>query len=121
MGMRRVSAGKSFGAVLAVALCAVSATAGAQEFDGDSFAALAYLRVPFTAKPYVGVALQKDRIEASRPAARDYEPLWAQPRVLDVHLNPQTMQPVRINGREVYGDRAGRTVYDLAWSAPIEQ
>lgn len=99
----------------------IALPAQAEENEGDSFAALAYLRVPFTAKPYLGLAVQKDRVEVSRPATRDYDTLWAQPKVIDVHLNPQTMEPVRVNGFAVYGGRSSRSFSEVAWSAHIDR
>lgn len=111
----------SIAALLFLSLGLGSISARAEEPDGDSFAALAYLRLPFTAKPYLGVAVQKDRVEASRPATRDYDTLWAQPKVIDVHLNPQTMEPVRVNGFDVYLDGTNRALNDVAWTAHIDR
>lgn len=108
-------------AAIVAAVAFAAATPAAAEDPGDSFAALAYLRLPFTAKPYVGVSVQRDRIEASRPATRDYDTLWAQPKVIDVHLNPQTMSPVRVNGFEVASRRGQTPRNDVAWSAQIDR
>src|SRR3546814_1357034 len=71
-----VSSGRWTAALLAGALCIGATAATSQEMDGESFAALAYLRVPFSSNPYLGVMVEKDRIEASRAQARSYEPLW---------------------------------------------
>lgn len=107
------------GAVAAVVVLTIAGTAAAQE-DGESFAALAYLRVPFTANPYLGVAVERDRVEASRAEARNFEPLWLRPRVLDVHLNSRTLEPLRINGLEVQGESVDYDQQPSAWAARIE-
>ncbi len=107
------------GAVAAVVVLSIAGTAAAQE-DGESFAALAYLRVPFTANPYLGVAVERDRVEASRAEARNFEPLWLRPRVLDVHLHSRTLEPLRINGLEVQSESSDYGQPPSAWAARIE-
>ncbi|MFN4090120.1 MAG: hypothetical protein ACK4QW_13920 [Alphaproteobacteria bacterium] len=118
-------AGRSSTAALAAltlwAVAAAPTPVAAQDVERDSFAALAYLRVPFSARPYLGVAVQKDRVEASRPVTRSYEPLWQQERLLDLHLNPQTMQPLRLNGMDVPGGLGSRTAADGGWTARVER
>lgn len=117
-----MSARNSIAALVLLGVSMTTMPAFAQEPDGDSFAALAYLRLPFSAKPYLGVAVQKDRIEASRPATRDYDTLWSQTKVIDVHLNPQTMEPVRVNGFAVdAASPAPRSADEIAWAAHIER
>src|SRR3546814_17841686 len=93
-----VSSGRWTAALLAGALCIGATAATSQEMDGESFAALAYLRVPFSSNPYLGVMVEKDRIAASRAQARSYEPLWLRPKVIDAHLTPNTLAPLRLNG-----------------------
>lgn len=107
------------GAVAAVVVSTIAGTAVAQD-NGESFAALAYLRVPFTSNPYLGVAVEKDRVETSRAEARSYEPLWLRPRVLDVHLSSRTLEPLRINGREVVDPDVEYHQPPSAWAARIE-
>ena len=121
LGGKKVSARSKVAALIFLAVGMATVPAVAQEPEGDSFAALAYLRLPFTAKPYLGVAVQKDRVEASRPVTRDYDTLWSQTKVIDVHLNPQTMEPVRVNGFAVDGAPASRTPDEVAWTAHVER
>src|SRR3546814_16678862 len=90
-----VSSGRWTAALLAGALCIGATAATSQEMDGESFAALAYLRVPFSSNPYLGVMVEKDRIEDSRAQARSYEPLWPRPKVIDVPLSAKTPEPLR--------------------------
>src|SRR3546814_15842029 len=103
-----VSSGRWTAALLAGALCIGATAATSQEMDGESFAALAYLRVPFSSNPYLGVMVEKDRIEASRAQARSYAPFWLRPKVIDLHLRAPRRDQLSItgqSGRACGGDR----------------
>lgn len=97
-----------------------SAPAAAEDAEGESFAAFAYVNLPFSSKPYLGVMVERDRVEASRPEARNYVPLWLRPKVIDVHLSARTLVPLRINGRRVYGMQSSSEADGSGWASRID-